>query len=135
MRGHPGERPPEREEPGPHPETGPIQKSGITKPTNQVHDITPPTRQCHADTVPVQLRRRHAASYRCQPLGESSNIRDPWVSWRPEKLSEKEIDGAAAAAAHLLACGYPPVFDLPTLRAMWKAGHHQLVNDLRGGAR
>ena len=62
-------------------------------------------------TVPVQLRRRHAASYRCQPLGESSNIRDPWVSWRPEKLSEKEIDGAAAAAAHLLAHGYAPIFE------------------------
>ena len=107
MRGHPGDRPPERERPGPHPETGPIQKSGITKPTNHGQTTTP-HRQCHADTVPVQLRRRHAASYRCQPLGESGNIRDPWQPWRPEKLSETEIDAAAAAAAHLLACGYPP---------------------------
>jgi hypothetical protein len=133
MRGHPSERPPERDEPGPHPEAGPIQKSATT--TDKPNPITTPLRQCHADTVPVQLRRRRKESYRCEPLGESGNIRDPWVPWRPEKLTEKDIDGAVAAAAHLLADGYVPVFDLPTLRAMWKAGHHQLVDDLRGGGR
>ena len=73
------------------------------------------------------------ASQRLAPL--ASGVRDPWQPWRPEKLSEKQTDAAAAAAAHLLACGYAPVFDIETLRAMWKAGHHQLVDDLRGGRR
>jgi hypothetical protein len=41
------------------------------------------------------------------------------------------IDGAADAAAHLLAHGLTPVFDIDTLREMWRAGHHRLVDRLR----
>ena len=63
----------------------------------------------------------------------ASGCRDPWQPWRPEKPSEKHVDGAVAAAEHLLAVDLPPLFDLDTLRAMYRAGHHQLVDELRGG--
>ena len=120
--------PPEREEPGTTASAGPNTKLGITKPTNHVQDNAQP-RLCGA----AALRRRRRAADRCEP--NASGVRDPWQPWRPEKLSEKQIDAAAAAAAHLLAHGYTPVFDIETLRTMWKAGHHQLVDDLRGGGR
>ncbi|MGO8772066.1 MAG: hypothetical protein ACLQIK_08400 [Mycobacterium sp.] len=45
------------------------------------------------------------------------------------------IDAGAAAATHLLDTGYLPIFDLPTLRELWRGGHHQLVDELRGGDR
>lgn len=122
--------PPERERPSPHPETGPLRKSGIAKPANH-HQANAQSRQCHADTVPVQWRRRRQASYRCEPLADGH--RDPWRSWRPNQLSDKQIDGAVDAARHLRDAGVEPLFDLPMLRAMWKAGHHQLVDTLRGG--
>src|SRR4051812_44922347 len=59
-------------------------------------------RQCSTDTR-TWWRRRRAAD-RCEP--NASGVRDPWQPWRPEKLSEKQIDAAAAAAAHLLGLGY-----------------------------
>ncbi len=45
-----------------------------------------------------------------------------------EKLSDKQLDGAVDAAARLRDAGLEPLFDLPTLRVMWKAGHHRLVS-------
>jgi hypothetical protein len=89
--------------------------------------------RCGADTIPVQLRRRRHATGRCEPL--ASGHRDSWQPWRSEKLSDRQIDGAVDAAQHLRDAGLEPMFDLDTLRAMWKAGHHQLVDDLRGGGR
>ena len=136
MRGYPGESPP-KEVPRPLTPlpTGDTTNDDTPEPirTSSRVDSSRVPRQCSLDTRPWARRRR--AADRCEPLGDSGNIRDPWVPWRPEKLSEKQIAAAAAAAAHLLDAGYPPVFDIGTLRAMWKAGHHQLVDDLRGGAR
>jgi hypothetical protein len=83
--------------------------------------------------VAADLCRRRAASWRCAPLHDGA--RDAWRPWRPESLSEAQIDGAVAAACHLRAAGLQPVFDLDTLREMWREGHHSLVDDLRGGGR
>lgn len=64
-------------------------------------------------------------------MGEVGNIRDPWKPW-PGQLSDKQIEGAAAAAGHLAAAGLPPLFDVDTLRALWRAGHRGLADSLRG---
>lgn len=94
-------------------------------------DSTATDRQCSS---PGQaLRRRRRASYRLVPLGATGNVRDPWQPWRAP-LSECQVDGAVAAAEHLRGVGLVPCFDVDTLRAMWRAGHHQLVDELRGGA-
>lgn len=89
-------------------------------------DGTATGRQCSPGQ---SLRRRRQASYRCEPL--ASGHRDPWQPWRPERLSDKQIEGAAVAARHLLDLGMAPRFDIATLRQLWKAGHHQLVDELR----
>lgn len=88
-----------------------------------------PMRQCAA--VRPWRRRRDAAD-RCEPLGETANVRDPWRSWRPEQLSEKQIQAAVETAALLTALNLPPMFDIDTLRALWRAGFHALVDTLRG---
>ena len=76
--------------------------------------------------------RRRLASDRCAPLGDTGNVRDPWQPWRPEELSQKQIEAAAEAAEHLLALDLLPIFDLDMLRAMWRAGFRRLVDTLRG---
>ena len=80
------------------------------------------SRQCGAGPG---LRRRRAASYRCEPL--ASGHRDPFQPWRPERCSSKQVDGVVDAAEYLRDIGYPPLFDLPMLRSLWRAGHHHLV--------
>jgi hypothetical protein len=100
--------------------------------TNSAKPNAAASRQCAADTV-AGLRRRRAASWRMECL--ACGCRDPWRPWRPERLSEKQIAAAVAAAGHLRDAGLQPVFDVPTLRELWRAGHHQLVDDLRGGGR
>lgn len=79
----------------------------------------------HPTNVARQFRDRRAASWRLPPL--DCGVRDPWQPWRPEKLSDKQVAGAVDAAGHLLDLGYPPLFDVDILRAMWRAGHHQLA--------
>ena len=74
--------------------------------------------QCGGDTVGAQLRRRRLASYRCEPL--ASGHRDPWQPWRPEWLSDKQLEGVAAAAVHLLDRDLLPLFDVSTLRQLWR---------------
>jgi hypothetical protein len=44
--------------------------------------------------------------------------------------TEKMVDAAAAAAQHLLAENLTPVFDVSTLRALWRAGHRDLAVEL-----
>jgi hypothetical protein len=51
---------------------------------------------------------------------------------RPEQQSEKQVEGAVDAAHHLGSVGLLPAFNLPTLRAMWRAGHRRLAEKLRG---
>lgn len=72
-------------------------------------------------------RRRHAAA-RCVPLDDGH--RDPWRPWRPEQHSAKQIEGAVDAAYHLLGADLLPLFDVETLRGMWKAGHRDLAEEL-----
>ena len=85
-------------------------------------------RRCH-DTV-VWAYQRRQASYRLPVL--DGGYSDPVQPWRPERLSDKQTEGAVLAAAHLRDAGLLPVFDLPTLRCMWRSGHHALVDELRG---
>jgi hypothetical protein len=49
---------------------------------------------------------------------------------RPERQSAAQVRGAVAAAEHLLDLGYTPLFDAPTLQALWVAGHWRLVERL-----
>jgi hypothetical protein len=49
---------------------------------------------------------------------------------RPEQEPAAQIRGAVAAAEHLLDLGYTPLFDPPTLQALWAAGHWRLVERL-----
>ncbi len=48
-------------------------------------------------------------------------------------ISPRMVDAAAQAAKHLLAMDLFPVFDIETLRAMWRSGYAELVDELRGG--
>lgn len=89
-----------------------------------------PVRQC-ASVRPLERRRK--AADRSTPLGDTGNVRDPWLPWRPEQLSEKQIQAAAEAAGHLLELNLTPMFDLEMLRALWRAGFRSLVDTLRGG--
>jgi hypothetical protein len=52
---------------------------------------------------PGRLRRRRAASWRCEPL--ESGYRDPWVDQRDGPISTRELDSWRAAAQHLRAHG------------------------------
>lgn len=40
-------------------------------------------------------------------------------TYEPLPMTEHQLDGAEAAAKHLLGQGLLPIFDTPTLRAMW----------------
>jgi hypothetical protein len=95
-------------------------------------------RQRDADTwrPEVGARQRRRASRRIPPIGACSCVRDPLTDrHRCDEISDRQLQGAVAAAHHILAAGCLPIFDLPTLRALWKSGHHQLVDELRGGDR
>jgi hypothetical protein len=72
-------------------------------------------------------RRRYAAA-RSVPLEDGN--RDPWRPWRPERLSDKQVQAAVDAALHLLAADLPPQFDRVTLEAMWRAGHRDIAEQL-----
>jgi hypothetical protein len=39
--------------------------------------------------------------------------------YEPLPLTEHQLDGATAAAEHLLAHQLPPIFPLPVIRALW----------------
>jgi hypothetical protein len=97
-------------------------------PTPNTTTLSAQPRQCATDTV-AGLHRRRRAEQRCEPL--HGGLRDPWQPYRPKRLSEVQVQGAAAAAEHLLELGYPPLFDFPTLQAMWTAGHWELVEQLQ----
>ena len=93
------------------------------------------SRQCEHPAR--QLRRRRMAAYRCEPLPPGH--RDPWRPWRPEELSDKQVEGAAAAARHLLDMGVTPRFDTTTLRALYRRGADDRaialeLHELTGGA-
>jgi hypothetical protein len=90
------------------------------------------SRQCEHPAR--QLSRRRMASYRCEPL--PSGHRDTFQPWRPEVLSDKQIEAAGIAARHLLHVGVVPRFDVVTLRQLWRRGDRaiaELLHDLTGG--
>src|SRR6516225_2658353 len=65
--------------------------------------------------------RRHRATERMAPIDDDGTV-DPWlkdIRNRPP-LTNVQVDGAVAAAEHLLSHGLTPVFDLDVLRAMWR---------------
>jgi hypothetical protein len=84
------------------------------------------------------IARRRLAAARLQPLDCPGRCRDPLTECPceiyPAPPSDKMVDGALQAAHHLRDAGLTPIFDLPTLRALWRSGHHKLVDELRGGA-
>jgi hypothetical protein len=85
-------------------------------------------------------RRRRDTSSRLPPL--ACGCRDPLLcrcgsSQRGHgdpPPSERMVDAAALAAAHLSAAGLPPIFDQATLRALWRRyGPDQHLYELAGG--
>lgn len=104
-------------------ETGSLNRSGSPRP-------------CAGDAWRPELgagRRRD--SRRLPPIGICGCIRDPDHDRHGcgGEITDRQLQGAVDAAPHILDAGYLPIFDLPTLRELWKSGHHQLVDELRGG--
>lgn len=126
--------PPEREEPGSTPGTGPLSKSVGTTHTDKVH-ATPQPRQCAADA----LRRRRRAAYRMVPLDCGCLTRDPWVCrCTAPPLSEPMVDAGRDAALHVLEHGDIPLLEIEVLRALWRRGGDdrrlaQQLHQLTGG--
>jgi hypothetical protein len=73
--------------------------------------------------------RRHAAKRRLPPIDDAGTV-DPWLKTIPAPRTAVQVDGAVAAAEHLLDAGLPPLFDVDTLRGMWRQGHRDLARDL-----
>jgi hypothetical protein len=94
-----------------------------------------------ARTLGDQLRRRRLAAARSEPM--RCGHRDPLHCLarhpkhpRRDLLTDREVDGWAHAAAHLLTLGLPPTLGRDTLRALWRHGHHRLAQQcyyLAGG--
>lgn len=83
-----------------------------------------------------QQRRREAARH-LRPLNCPGRCHDPLLDCiceEPPPITEQMVAAAVAAAQHLRDENLPPIFDTETLRAMWRSGHHQLVDELRGTA-
>jgi hypothetical protein len=115
--------PPEKERPSATPGARPAQQLADTTPA--VGNRTARWRRCSSATP---LGRRRYAAARSVPLADGH--RDPWRPWRPERLSDKQVQAAVDAALHLLAADLPPLFDRVTLEAMWRAGYRDLAEQL-----
>ena len=87
----------------------------------------------NAESLPhygiAEWDRRRRASERMAPIDDRGTV-DPWVAHRRPMLTPKQVDGAGAAAEHLLSHGLPALFEPDLIRAIWKAGHHDLACDL-----
>ena len=99
--------PPEREAPGPTPETGPHHKALADTTTNASKGNT--SGQPEAFDPVAAARRRRQASYRL-PGG------DPWHPYRGR------VGGYSEAVQHLAALKLPAYPDVDELRAMYRAG-------------
>lgn len=105
--------PPEKEEPGATPDTGPVQKKSAeaSSTTNQANTTSRQGRLCAADTV-SQLRSRRQASRRLPRHCDRCSASDPLLCrcWEPEPpLSENALDAWRAAIKHTLPIGTPVV--------------------------
>ncbi len=79
--------------------------------------------------IVCDLHRRRAASYRKVVL--PCGCRDPWPCHHHDApASEKMTTAAVEAAAHLEDRGLTPLFDLATLRELWRLGHRGLAERL-----
>lgn len=96
--------PPEREEPGPTPGTGPNHKA-LADTTTNTGDVT---RMTAAGAYVAGLRRRRAA---CRGT-------DPW------RYPPPGVRGYEEAALHLLGNGLTPAPNRDGLTAMWRRGGH-----------
>lgn len=70
-----------------------------------------------------QLARRRAAS--CRTAALPCGCRDPWQGHQPHtsgSLSDRALNGWAAALSALLEVGATPVADVAVLRALWQRG-------------
>jgi hypothetical protein len=151
-----GAGPPEREEPGATPDTGPNQQ--VSDDTTTVAHSTdmsarepgktlvlrgprwpvwvPCTRSYPQDLPTQRQRRRHAAA-RSVPL--DCGCRDPYVCHCTEPpLSEHAIESWRRTALHLLGAGHVPFLPLEARRALWKRGGAdrvlaELLHDACGG--
>ena len=71
--------------------------------------------------ITSQLHRRRSASARSIPL--DCACRDPWPCRCTEPpLTERALDGWAAAARHLLAAGRMPLLPVEVLRSLYRRG-------------
>ncbi len=94
--------------------------------TNEAKSIT--HRQCGAADTVAGLHRRRRASWRT--LRFDCGCVDLWVCRCEPSLSDRQVAGAVAAAHHLRELDLPPIFNMATRRALFKAGHRQLVAEL-----
>lgn len=118
--------PPDKRKPGPTPGTGPLGKSAEATDKDQ---ITASGRWCPADTVTCAWRRRRA-SHRLPVLDCGHS--DPWRSWRPEHVSDLQVDGYRAAVQHLRAHGLLAAPNIPAMQELWRLGgeDRRLVSEL-----
>jgi hypothetical protein len=115
-------RPPD-ERPGAAAGAGPVQKSGIAKPTNHPK---PTTGGRHGDTFDTAAppHRRRAAALRLPPLGPCSCVRDPEHDRHRcrGELTDNMVDGYRDAVIHLRDLGLPAAPLLPEIRVLWRRG-------------
>jgi hypothetical protein len=80
-----------------------------------------PCTWAHPQDLHSQLHRRRVAAARSLPLG--CGCRDPYpCRCTQPPPSAVMVDAGAAAAAHLLKLGFPPLLDIDTARALWRRG-------------
>ncbi len=113
--------PPEREEPGPTPGTGPNQKS-VDATTNRLDHIAQP-RQCGSDTI-AGLHRRRQAARRLARLSDCCGASDP-ISCRCHEpdppLTERAIEGWRAAIERTIPIG-TPIVPIEVLQCLHRMG-------------
>jgi hypothetical protein len=107
-----------------------VEKVLTEPPITNTTSITQPR---HGDGL-AAMRRRRRDSRRLPPIGACGCIRDPSHDRHRcgAQISDKQLQAAVDAAHHIIDAGYLPIFDVPTLRALWKSGHHELVDELHG---
>ncbi len=74
------------------------------------------------------LHQRRAASRRIPPL-VCGHV-DPWTCDHKTDPTEAQVDGAAAAGAHLRSLGFAPVFPVTMCRALYRRGYRELASEL-----
>ena len=143
-----GAGPPEREEPGATPDTGPIQQVSSDT-TTERHStdnfrrepgktlVRAPCTRSFPQDLQTQLRRRRQAAARSVPL--DCGCRDPWGCRCTEPpLSEHAIESWRRTALDILRAGNMPVLPIEATRALWKRGGAdrvlaELLHDACGG--